>query len=127
VKVPSLLALARLAVLALMPAAGPPEGMSGRMALDEVADGLRKYQKEKDAKRRRAWLERLAQTRDVRVAVALGEAMGDADLREAPYHLMLLHFASDLTGDGQGLLAEVARWWGKNEADLRRRAKELPR
>ena len=52
------------AVLALLTpnraVAGPPEGVSGKMVLDEVADGLRQYRKEKDQGKRVKLLERLA-------------------------------------------------------------------
>ena len=55
--------------------AGPPEGVSGRIVLDEVWDGLRQYRAEKDPERRIRLLEKLAPSRDPRVAVVLGEAM----------------------------------------------------
>jgi hypothetical protein len=44
-----------LALLTLLPgqsAATPPEGVSGQMVLDEVADGLRRFRREKDEKKR---------------------------------------------------------------------------
>src|SRR4051794_8005929 len=67
-----------LAALALLTPgtapAGPPEGASGKMAFDSVAAGLRKYRKETDEAKRIRWLERLAPSKDPRVAVVLGEA-----------------------------------------------------
>jgi hypothetical protein len=106
--------------------AGPPEWPSGKMAFDTVADGLRKYRKEKDEERRVWWLHRLAPTHDPRVAVTLGEAM-DRDHRLAPdeqWHakgLLLKYYA------GPDWSGRVGAWWEQNEADLRRRAKQLPR
>ena len=79
---PRMFAVVPLLVLALsLPGkaiAGPPEGVSGKMVLDEVADGLRKYRKEKDAVKRLRLLERLATTRDPRVAIVLVEARPSA-------------------------------------------------
>ena len=75
-----------LAVLALvMPGkavAGPPEGVSGKMVLagDEVADGLRKYRKEANLDKKVALLLDLRKTKDLRVAVALGETLDDTRL-----------------------------------------------
>jgi hypothetical protein len=50
---------------------GPSEGVSGEMAFDEVAEGLRQYRKEKDPKKRLVWLHTLGATGDPRVALAL--------------------------------------------------------
>ena len=67
-----------LAVILLAPSlpvksvARPPEGVSGKIVLDEVADGLRRYQAEKDeGKVCLDILKRLAPTRDPRVGMAL--------------------------------------------------------
>jgi hypothetical protein len=57
--------------------AGPPEGVPGKMAFDEVADGLRRYRAEKDRGRRVTWLWRLGKCSDLRVAVAMGDALSD--------------------------------------------------
>jgi len=128
-----------LASLLLLPGqalAGPPEGVSGRMALapDEVADGLRKYRLTKGRKERGDLLCRLAlaSSKDPRVAVALGEALGDKDLSPLARDL--------LAGCGYVMPPDVIvlvigpepyyfaeDWWKANEADLRRRAKALPR
>jgi hypothetical protein len=69
-----------VALLALLPGravATPPEGLSGAMVLDEVADGLRRYRREKNPEKRAAWLQRLTEHRDVRAAVVMGEALSD--------------------------------------------------
>jgi hypothetical protein len=47
------------------------------MVLDEVADGLRRYGRERDAAKRAALLERLAPTGDPRVREALITAYSD--------------------------------------------------
>jgi hypothetical protein len=124
-----LVALALLATLAPPAFAGPPDGVSGRMVLDEVADGLRRYHKETDETRRVEWLWKLARTRDPRVAVALGEAM-----RNGQYDRVRLHacwaieacYSRNLPGFPYNSIREAQRWWNANEADLRRRAQELP-
>src|SRR5690242_17479371 len=77
-----LLLLASLRVLAPASLAGPPDAPSGRLALDEVADGLRKYHKEKNRAKRLEWLRRLAPTGDPRVGVALGEALEALGVRD---------------------------------------------
>jgi hypothetical protein len=123
------LALPLLALLVMAPAAaGPPEGVSGRMAFDEVADGLRRYRLETDSARRRAWLRRLAPAQDARVAVALGDALADAD----PHYLAAWLLCEYYVPDAKPAFPELAHlpaaeWWEQNEPDLRRRAKLLPR
>ncbi|HEX5269873.1 MAG TPA: hypothetical protein VFW33_05280 [Gemmataceae bacterium] len=113
--------------------AGPPEGASGRMVLDEVADGLRKVRKENDPAKRLGWLKRQARTRDPRVAVALGEAMREGVMkdREAAAWLLRCEYElplGELAGDpDEPLLHHMKEWWRLNEADLRRRAAQLPR
>ena len=132
-RTPRLAALALLALLAPWPAvAGPPEGVSGRMAFDEVAEGLRKYGKETDREKRIRWLRKLAPTGDVRVAVALGDAWGDTDggLGTIAQNLLAEHYCpkgDEPKSHGAMTWGRVTDWWKKNEADLRRRAKELPR
>ena len=130
---PSLLIAVLLLVLTLaLPGAtlaGPPEGVSGKMVLDEVADGVRKYRKETDARRRGELLRRLAPTRDLRVAMALGVAMmeGGSSLGREVDATELLNewFLSD-DDDFSEVHRSVRIWWKKNEADLRRRAIQLP-
>ena len=129
--------LARLATLALLPlavvvpwpaVAGPPEGVLGQMAFDEMAEGLRRYRLEADPARRRAWLRRLAPAGDARVAVALGEALAEADPEYLAAWLLCEHYVPDAAPAFPALAhLPAAEWWEHNEADLRRRAKELPR
>jgi CheY-like chemotaxis protein len=137
-----LLAMPLLALLASVPpaAAGPPEGPSGRMAFDEVAEGLRRYRLEADPARRRAWLRRLAPAGDARVALELWEVFAwvrgrrTAATRAVARDCLAERYA---TRDGRPL-AEVAQseadrgagvcsWWSQNGPDLRHRASELPR
>jgi hypothetical protein len=126
-----------LAVLALLSpgkaVAGPPEGVSGKMVLDEVADGLRQYRMTRDQNRRINWLERLAPTGDPRVAVALGEALkGEGELvrlaaaRNVVYYGAPPIVASPRVGFEARQIERASHWWAANEADLRRRAKQLP-
>jgi hypothetical protein len=109
--------------------ARPPEGVSGKMVLDEVADGLRKYQAEKDMDKCIPLLERLAQTRGLRVAVAMGEFCEKEKCAGLPPGVnSCLYIAA------QGLLSRyyvptnqsAIEWWRENEANLRRRARQLP-
>ncbi len=112
--------------------AGPPEKASGKMVLDEVAEGLRRYRKESNLAKRVDWLEKFAPTRDPRVAIALNEAITGASgqLPESmwfrvaylldDYYLRNTKFHSEKH-------INLAGWWEANEADLRRRAKLLPR
>jgi hypothetical protein len=125
-----------LAALALLPPvkalAGPPEGPSGKMAFDTVADGLRKYHKEKDPEKHIRWLEKLAPTHDPRVAIALGEYYYHAIcVGDDTYHdltgVINTHYASHLKGNGELPVWLPVTWWKENEADLRRRAAHLPR
>jgi hypothetical protein len=112
-----------LLVLTPVTPAGPPEGVSGAMSFDEVCDWLRQYRREQDQAKRVQWMRKLGATRDPRVAVALMEACLDkanpTDVRlEAILSLKAYFPDRDCS---------VERWWKENEADLRRRAKELPR
>ena len=133
---------AALAVAAPVPpaAAGPPEGISGQMVLDEVSEGLRKYRQETDEARRTEWLRRLAPSGDPRVALELWEVFAwvrgqrTAAIRTVARDCLAEHYA---TRDGRPLSevaqseadrgAGVCSWWSKNGPELRRRAKELPR
>ena len=68
----SLLAL----VLPSQAVAGPPERVSGKMVLDEAADGLRRYRQATTPAERLAWLAKLAPTKDPRVTVCVGRCDG---------------------------------------------------
>jgi hypothetical protein len=140
-RTPRLAALALLALLAPWPAtAGPPEGVPGRMVLDEVAEGLRKYRQVTDEARRIEWLRRRAPSGDPRVALELWEVFAwvrgrrTAATRAVARDCLAERYA---TRDGRPL-AEVAQseadrgagvcsWWSQNGPDLRHRASELPR
>jgi len=75
------LTLALLAGLAPGKAvAGPPEAVSGRMVfVDKVAERLSRYRQEKDPEKPIGWPRKLAPSRDLRVAVALGELLEEED------------------------------------------------
>jgi hypothetical protein len=119
-----------LAVLALlspgMAVAGPPEGVSGKMVYDEVADGLRKYRKEKDCQKRLQWMVKLAPTRDPRVAIALVEAHPAGSTCMVQEDILLMDYFVRGTRFHHGDSMYVDGWWEANEADVRRRAKQLP-
>jgi hypothetical protein len=124
----AVLALPLLALLAPVPpaAAGLPEWPSGRMVLDEVADGLRRYRAARTPEAKVAWLRKLAPTRDPGVALALGEVMdNDDDVGFRAFCLLDHYYVPRLAGFTSGDWAHP--WWWKNEADLCRRANELPR
>jgi hypothetical protein len=136
-------ALPVLAVLSLLSpgtaVAGPPEGVAARMVLDEVADGMRKYRKETETPKRLAWLRKLAATGDPRVAVLLAEAArnhddGEVDCEAADE--LWWHYASPDAVSRRGIVNRQDRkpptglnyraWWKANEAEMRRRARQLP-
>jgi hypothetical protein len=93
------------------------------MAFDEVCDWLRRYRREGDKAKRLGWMRKLGATRDPRVAVALMETSQDrlnpAEVRLEAILTLKAYFPAPL--------CSVDRWWKENEADLRRRARELPR
>jgi hypothetical protein len=128
-------ALPLLATLALLTpgeaAAGPSEGASGKMVLDEVVDGLRRYRAATNPATRIKWLEKLAPTGDPRVAVELydfwfDDTAVDFDLRKRALISLACSFARGTRFD-DGICISVTEWWTENEADLRRRAAQLPR
>ena len=128
----AMLMLATVAVLTTGKAtAGPPEGASGKMVLDEVADGLRRYRKETDVSKRLEWLRRLAPSGDVRVLVALCEALEDATddrfVSEAK-GLIVDHYFHP-SRRRRGILADLDIMWGWESCkdDMRRRAAQLPK
>jgi hypothetical protein len=126
-------AIALLAVLATPALAGPQEGASGKMVLDEVADGLRRYHREKNPLLRADWLRRLAPTRDPRVAIVIAHEAVDPDSplgergRQRAAFLLMGYFIPRAQWVYDTKYSFTAQcWWEKNEADLRRRAQELP-
>lgn len=119
------LALTLVALLPVPLAAGPPEGPSARMVFDEVADGLRQFRAEQDETKRVEWIGKLARTRDPRVAIALAGARTTFDVVGAQAHMMLaIYFVPPGMKSSEDI---VDAWWKENEADLRRRASQLPR
>jgi hypothetical protein len=108
--------------------AEPPEGTSGKMVFDEVADGLRKYHREEEPGKRIWWLYELARTRDARVTIACGEALSCHDPAEVEWAAIIIgHYQFPERCHPQlDLDAQARAWWKENEADLRRRAKQLP-
>jgi hypothetical protein len=125
-----LLGLCCLLVFPFSTPAGPPEEASGRMLLaaDPVGDGLRQYRREPKQAARLAWLQKLAPTRDPRVALVLWEE-GPKERRISTIWecrmigLLNRHFVPDAEDGGEK--QDVRDWWKANEADLRRRAKQL--
>jgi hypothetical protein len=117
--------------------AGPPEAASGKMVFDQVAEALRKYRREKDPEKRLAWLQTLAATGDPRVAVALVDAANNRngdDLDCEAADVLWWHYASPDAASRRGLVNHdmppgkgFRPWWKANEADVRRRAAQLPR
>jgi hypothetical protein len=122
--------------------AGPPEGLSEKMMMtfDEVAEGLWKYRKEKDPKKRLAWLQALGATGDPRVALALVDAANNQngdDLDCEAADILWWHYASPDAASHRSLVNHdviqpppgkgFRPWWKANEADIRRRAARLPR
>jgi hypothetical protein len=116
--------------------AGPPERVSGKMVLDEVVDGLRRYRRAKDADARIKLVEKLiklAPTRDPRVAVALGERLSCDDAIEqfCVAATIVEEFGATVPPHKNLSVKQYTRaasvWWEANEADLRRRAAQLPR
>src|SRR5262249_13598745 len=121
--------------------AGPPEGASGKMVFaDAVADGLRADRKEKDPAMRLAWLQKLAATGDPRGALVLVAAANnhDGDALDCEAAAVLWgHYArpdaasrrgqvtSDPDSPPRGMSSRP--WWKANEADIRRRARQLSR
>jgi hypothetical protein len=102
------------------------------MVLDEVADGLRKCREVKDRAKRAERLKKLAGSRDPRVAIAMAEYIedpynGNLD-RYAVGAEMARHYLPPVAGAevSSDYAHAAVRWWKENEADLRRRAKELP-
>jgi hypothetical protein len=121
-------------LLTVSPAdAGPPEGVSGRMVLDELTDKLARLRVEKDPKRELALVKELGPVRDARVTVALMEIVlktqrADPLVIDVSVLLYQYHIPDNdkisLTAIDWTLCRQ---WWEKHEADVRRRAAQLPR
>jgi hypothetical protein len=123
-----LVGLAMVAALAPPALAGPPDGASGKTVLDEVADGVRRYRQSANPLTRIAWLRKLAPTHDPRVTVIIGDALSDDSSEVARVAVQL---AEEYYYPGIGALSLhpkliAKRWWEYHEADIRRRAHELP-
>jgi hypothetical protein len=133
----SILAVTLFALLTTAPLAiaGSPEAVSGRMVLDPVEGGLWACRTERDAKKRTRLLEKLAETRDPRVGVFLGELLerhrDGLELRAEAARLLAYHYGAMgpdwIGGFGELLVKPVSEWWEKNEVALRRRAALLAR
>jgi hypothetical protein len=125
------LAVACLALMMVEPTclAGPPGGPAGAMVIDTVADCLRQYRREKDPEKRIRCLEKLSATRDPRVAIALHELANDLSeterVRIEATFLLARKFIYGSRFDWGGEV-HTGEWWRANEAELRRRAKQLP-
>jgi hypothetical protein len=123
--------LTALLLLSLAPAlnAGPTAGPSGKMVFDGVADGLRKYRKEKDPAKRAALLKELAPKRDARVAVLLGDAMKNPDTSGIAAGILFWRYQLPPSAHkrAEPNYVEAAAWWHDHKADLRGRAAQLPR
>jgi hypothetical protein len=120
-------------------AGGPKPGPPAE-TVDRVAEGLRKYRKEKGPEKRLACLQTLAASGDPRVALALVDAAnnhnGD-DLDCEAADLLWWYYASPDAAAHRGRVNRdvvppppgkgFRPWWKANEADVRRRAARLPR
>jgi hypothetical protein len=109
--------------------AGPPEGPSGQMVLDEVTEALLKLRREPDPEKQRAMIRRLGPVRDARVTVALMElALDDnSPLRPLGASMLAHHHIPRPYNQLPTKVWTIARlWWDENESEVRRRAKQLP-
>jgi hypothetical protein len=119
---------------------GPPEGPSGALLLDEVADGLRRHTRGDGSgdQRRIEWLKKVVRTRDPRVVIALFELAFDGQSRqvqdEATFviwaHIIRRPGAAEpLPSDSAKLkaLRDRARdWWRENGQLYLLQADQLP-
>jgi hypothetical protein len=127
--------IAALSLVLLWPVrtlTGPPDRASGKMVMDEVSEGLRRYRRETDESKRVEWLRKLARTRDPRVGAAMGEYLS-SEGSPFPHQLSVVwlltsHFMpSPVVYDDLVAQMQAARvWWRDNEAHLRRQALRLP-
>jgi hypothetical protein len=127
-KAPRLAAMALLALLAPAPAiAGPPEGVSGRMVFDKVADRLQAYRKVKDDQKRAEWIRSLARIKEPWVYVVLGEALDDTAYvvrSAAAYGLWDREVGFHPWPETQ-ILWDAEKLWKENAHSWRYRAKEV--
>jgi hypothetical protein len=89
------------------------------MVLDDVADWCGRYRKATKKGNRNRLLDKIPRLNDPRLAVLLAESGDDKAWPVKEYYILLERFVPK----GQG----VIEWWNANEADLRRRANQLPR
>jgi hypothetical protein len=113
--------------------AGPPEAVSGKMVLDELTDKLTRVRVEKHPKRKLALVKELGPVRDARVTVALMEIVLKAQ-REDPLLIdaSCLLYQYHISDNDKATLTAIdwtlcRQWWEKHEAEVRRRASQLPR
>jgi hypothetical protein len=104
---------------------GSPEGASGKMVLDGVEEGLRKYRTQRNESIRARHLEKLSETLDPRVMIAMGEALTDSsqEVRRAAADIIFYRYigAVTLTVPSPEQVEKCARqWWVKNEGEIHR-------
>jgi hypothetical protein len=111
--------------------AGPPQGVSGRMVVDEVADWLLAFRKAKGRERRMLILlwELGEKRNDPRVKVMLGETLDtpSPDVRFAAATQFLFCRGLGMTITSDAFVLMVREIWQEQQADLRRRAARLAR
>jgi hypothetical protein len=126
----AVLLVAAVHVVPAKAAAAPPPAVSSKHVLEPMTEKLIRLRLESDPKRKLALVRQLGPIRDARVTVALMEIVLKARQEDA-----LLMYASSLLCEyhipEKDLLPAkfwtVCRlWWENNEADVRRRAKQLP-
>jgi hypothetical protein len=124
-------AVLMLATLALLSpgraVAGPPEGVSGKMVFDRVGAGLDRYRKEADPKKRLGWLKRLAPTCDARIGVALLDSLPADSIWVSNEQRLLEDYFVKGTWYYSKKGCYFKGWMEEYEADLRRRAAQLPK
>jgi hypothetical protein len=95
-----------------------------------IAQNIHRYRAATNPETRAALLKELAPSRDPRAAVVLGEALKDPvlALRVIATNCLLDYYVPALVEGGSEQQMEAAlRWWKKNEARLRREAKQMDR
>jgi len=95
-----------------------------------IAQKIHRYRAATNPEHRAALLKELAPSRDPRAAVVLGEALKDPvlALRVIATRGLLDYYLPALVEGGSEQQMEAAlHWWKKNEARLRRQAKQMHR